>query len=335
MQRRRLLRGWPTAAQLLLASAVCPSLAAAQTWADQRSTPALRELASIDRTGEPNWLFGAEDVAGDGLNAFREAEQAADVRSAYLTTDRRRLWVRVYVSSPAAPLALAVFAFIDVDRDPATGGSANAPEVAPVLSTGAATSGYDLVLEMRPEPAQARIFRFSEANDEFEPIDDLEPFDLVAEHGTDLDPLRLVALENGYLQLTLDLAPLGLRAACDADFLFRSSGGMGLSDLDVGAAGPCLARDDNDNGLADVAETDAVCTTDEQCPADGACQDGQCRAPDVVVGPGELVQGGALSCDLSLPGSRRPGAWLLLGLVFTPVIRRVRAGVRRRRCTPS
>lgn len=328
--RRAVLRRPPS---LVLAGVIFPALANAQTWADERTTPALSELVSVDRTGEPSWLFGAEDIAGDGLNQFEPAEQSADVRSAYVTTDSRRLWTRVYVSSQEPPEELAVFAFVDTDRDPRTGGSSSAPEVDPALETQPRVGGYELVLEMRAAPAVGRAYRFSSANDEFEEIADLEPLELSAETGTHLDPLRLGAPENGYVQLALTLAPVGLAVTCEADFLFRSSGGMGIADLDVGVAGPCVPRDDNDNGLADVAETDAACTTDDQCPADGVCREGRCQPPaavagpgEVVVGPGEVVQGGALSCEIvNSARSPRPRAWLLLALALGVGLRRARS----------
>jgi hypothetical protein len=298
----------------------------------------LRELVSVDRTGEPNWLFGSEDISGDGLNRFDAAEQSADVRSAYVTTDRRKLWARVHVSSQEVPAELAVFAFVDTDRNPATGGSASAPEVDPALDTQPRVGGYEFVLEMRAAPATAALFRFSEANGVFEEIADREPLEIIAETGTHLDPLRLGAPENGYVQATLTFQPLGLAATCDANFLFRSVGSMGIADLDVGVVGPCVPRDDNDNGLSDVAETDAACTTDDQCPADGVCRDGQCEPPARVeepgeavgVAPGEVVQGGAFSCEIVDPRPRRSSTWLLLALALGVGLRRATARRTRR-----
>jgi hypothetical protein len=282
----------------------------------------LRELVSIDQTGEPNWLFGSEDVADDGLATFRDAEQSADVRSAYATTDRERLWLRVYVSSQQAPTELAVFAFIDADRDAATGGSARAPDIDPVLDTGPSTRGYELALEVRAGAGLSNVYRHDEANDVFEAIDDLEALDMVTDSGNDLDPLRLGSPQNGYLQVALDLMPLSLRVSCDVDFLFRSSAGMDIADRDVGAIGPCVPADENENGLADLAETDAACTSDEQCPARGACRGGQCRAPELVVDPGEVVQGGALSCEMTSSRASWPHAWLIVGLALSAALRR-------------
>ena len=121
---------------------------------------------------------------------------------------------------------------------------------------------------------------------------------------------------------------------------------MGIADLVVGVAGPCVPRDDNDNGLADIAETDAACTTDDQCPADGVCRDGQCEPParvvepgdgasqpgEVVLEPGDVVQGGAFSCEIIDPRSKRSGAWLMLALALGAGLRRMKGiGSRRGR----
>ena len=251
VNRRRLERLAPYAAAIFWA--FYSSLAQAQTWADERTTPALRELVSVDSTGEPNWLFGAEDVAGDGLGTFGAAEQAGDVRSAYAATDRNRLWVRTYVSSETAPPGLVLYVFIDTDRDTATGGSANAPELDPLFNSDPSPGGYEVVLEIQDSETLENVWRWSEANQEFEALPGLESFDAAIEAGTDLDPLRLGSPPNGYLQAALDFARLELAVSCDVNFLFRSNAGMGLADRDVGAAGPCVPGDSNDNGVADLA----------------------------------------------------------------------------------
>ncbi|HWO11923.1 MAG TPA: hypothetical protein VNN80_20660, partial [Polyangiaceae bacterium] len=86
------------------------------SWTGNRTTPRVTDLAVIDRTGEPGWLFGREDVAGDGLERFEAAERALDLRSAYVNSDGERLWVRAYVSSEQAPdTSLRVYVFIDND----------------------------------------------------------------------------------------------------------------------------------------------------------------------------------------------------------------------------
>jgi hypothetical protein len=308
--------------------------AGAQTWVHQRTTPALSQLVAVDQTGEPSWLFGSEDLAGDGTATFNAAEQAADVRSAYAATDDHRLWLRVYVSARTAPEALRVFVFVDTDDDTTTGGPASAPEVDPSLDADAtAGSGYEMVLAWtgasflgawRWTPGTGNGSNASA----YQPLANLEPLHAETERGIDLDPLRLNAAENGYVQLALDLEPIQLSVSCDAQLLFRSSSGT-LRDRDLGRAGPCVPGDANDNEVADVAEPDASCMTDSQCPAGGSCRDGKCVAPEFVLAPGEQVQGGALTCGVSAPLGARPRWFALaaLGAVLgASRLRRVRRG---------
>jgi hypothetical protein len=324
--------------------------AGAQTWADQRTTPGTSELVAVDKTGEPSWLFGSEDVANDGTGTFNAAEQAADVRSAYAATDDRRLWLRVYVSARTAPEALRVFAFIDTDDNPATGGPAQAPEVDPSLDADAAAgSGYEIALAWTGT-SFVGAWRWTPGNGNgsnasaYRPLADLEPLHAVTEGGTDLDPLKLNAAANGYVQLALDIEPIQLSVRCDANLLFRSTSGS-LRDRDLGRAGPCVPGDANDNGLADVAEPDDSCTTDSQCPAGGSCkdakcvapafvlapgcQDANCVAPEFVLAPGEQVQGGALTCGVSAPLGAHP-RWFAVAalgvLLGASRLRRLRRG---------
>jgi hypothetical protein len=314
---------------LALATLSLASLAQAQSWAHERSTPTLRELVAVDATGEPGWLFGAEDVARDGLNAFGAAEQARDLRSVYAAMDREQLWLRVYVSDAAAPQDLRVHVFIDSDQDPATGGPARLPDVDGAPDADSSDGGYDAALELQAGRALVEAWRWNDAGRSFEPLADTAELQSSTELGSDLDPLRLRMPRNGYLQATLRFDPLDLSRRCDVDLLVRSSDELGQGDLDVGGLGPCVPGDRNENGLADVAEIEAACTTDDQCPAAGACVEGQCRAPDLVLSTGERVQGGALTCGL-VPGAStglgRSGLWAvgLLGVLFAS-LRRARA----------
>ena len=79
----------------------CAPSAWGATWTNPQG-PRLGQIFAIDTTGEPNWIYGAEDVLGDGLGMFTAAEQALDLRTAYASTDATKLWTRVYVSSAAA-----------------------------------------------------------------------------------------------------------------------------------------------------------------------------------------------------------------------------------------
>jgi hypothetical protein len=301
--------------------------ASAQTWAGTRSTPSLRELVVVDRTGEPRWLFGAEDVAGDGPGTFNDAEQAADVRSGYAATDAERLWLRVYVSADTAPEQLQAFVFVDIDNDATTGGPGNAPEIDATLDATTAPGGYEFVLGFNAERFLG-AWRWEQAPSRFAAVNDLAPLEAATQAGVDLDPLRLNGLRNGYLQADLKFVPLELSVSCEANLLFRSTSGT-LVDRDLGRAGPCRPGDANDNDVADVAESNDPCDTDDQCPAGGSCRNGRCEVapggPEAtaseafVLEPGEAVQGGALTCDSSaapMPASRQWFGLAALGLLF-------------------
>lgn len=54
------------------------SSARAQTWAEARTTPVLGEIVAIDATGEAGWLYGFEDLAGDG-ETFKQQEKSIDI----------------------------------------------------------------------------------------------------------------------------------------------------------------------------------------------------------------------------------------------------------------
>jgi hypothetical protein len=305
--------------------------ASAATWTENRTTPAVSELVAVDQTGEAAWLFGSEDIAGDGANAFGDAEQAADVRSAYAATRGKRLWLRMYVSARTAPTALKAFVFVDADDDVRTGGPARAPEIDSSLDADSSPGGYDDALAWTGT-GLIGAWRWQAGNGmgngngnmgSYLALTDLEPLHAQTELGTDLDPLRLNAPQNGYVQLAVDLEPIHLGVRCEAQLLFRSISGN-LRDRDVGSAGPCIPGDQDGNGVADVAEPDASCTSDEQCPADGKCTDGRCVAPDGVLAPdgaltpdgvlasGDVVQGGAFTCaSARVPAG--PTRWLGLG----------------------
>src|SRR5690348_17350943 len=100
----------------------CAQVSFAATWTTG-TTPHLGQIFAVDTTGESGWLFGSEDVLGDGLQNFTPAEQALDLRTAYASTDATQLWTRIYLSSQAqADPTLVVFVFVDSDSNSATGG---------------------------------------------------------------------------------------------------------------------------------------------------------------------------------------------------------------------
>ncbi len=308
------------AAKWLITAALLGAVrgASAQTWPSGGTTPTLRDLVSVDQTGEANWLFGREDVAGDGLQTFAPAERALDVRSVYAELRGRRLALRAYVSSDAAPVELRVYAFIDADRDADSGGPASAPEIDAALDGASNELGYEVVVGMRREPELPNVWRWQEPGQRYEPVEELDELELVIEAGADRDPLDIGEPPNGYLQATFDPRPLDVSGTCAVELLIRASDGLEGGDSDVGERGPCRPGDSDANGVADIAEIDAGCDSDEQCPAGGSCVEGVCRSPELVLGAGEVVRGGAFACSAGSAPRSAASAWLagLAALAF-------------------
>jgi OmpA-OmpF porin, OOP family len=257
--------------------------AEAATWADERTTPHLSDLVAIDRTGEADWLFGPEDVQGDGLATFTPAERAIDLRSAYVALEDERLWLRAYVSSEQAPDArLRVYFFIDTDDDRETGGNAAAPEIDGAFTADVSRGGFDVVIGMQADTAALVVWEWREQDAEYALVP-LAPLAATAEAGVDVDPLRVFADSHGYLQASLSAERVDLSPTCDARLLVRASAGDGGADLDVGALESCAGsgRDEDDNGVVDLVEvgTEASCQRDDQCPAEGLCITGRCLYP--------------------------------------------------------
>lgn len=264
--------------------------AAAATWADERTTPHLRDLVVIDRTGEAGWLFGPEDVAGDGIGTFSESERVVDLRSVYAARGAERLWLRAYVSSEQAPGDdLRVFVFIDTDDDPRSGGSAVAPEIDAAFTSDASRGGYDRVIGMQAGTTLAAVWAWRDEDGEYA-LETPAPLAALAESGVDVDPLRLFGDGHGYLQASLDAGPLDVAPTCDARLLVRSSVEGGAADLDVGQLQPCASVDADDNGVIDVIEApDGACERDAQCPARGLCIDGRCSYPSQCRGEADCA----------------------------------------------
>jgi Cys-rich repeat protein len=248
------------------------------TWSGGRTTPALREVVAIDATGEPNWPYGAEDVAGDGLGSFQPAEQSIDVRTAYAAADPQNFWARIYVSSAAPPGAnLHGFVFIDSDRNAATGGTAVAPEINAKLTNDPSPGGYEHVLEVGGNGAALQLWTWQGA--QYAATVTRPAPRIAGEGGADTDPIRLLAVTHGYIQASIDLAAVDLTGPCNANLFVRTvndTPALGAGDLDVGRVDSCVAADADRNGVPDVIVPPGGCTSDAQCPAGGICQAGKC-----------------------------------------------------------
>jgi hypothetical protein len=263
----------------ILAALTIPTSALGATWARGRTTPSLRQVVAVDKTGETRWIYGQEDVAGDGLASFTPREQSIDIRTAYATTDPTTFWVRAYVSEEnAAGSDMIVFAFIDADANPLTGGKASAPEIHPLLTTDPSAGGYEYVIGIRGNGTIEGLWEWRAGQTQYVVIPPGQG-SRGAEAGRDLDPIRIGRRQHGYVQATVDLATIGLAPACGANLFFRSvntAQGLGNGDLDVGQLGPCIPVDHNGDHVPDVIDPPAGCAHDDECPEDGVCQDGRC-----------------------------------------------------------
>ncbi len=252
--------------------------AAAQTWVGPRTTPGLGELFAIDKTGEPNWPYGQEDVAGDGLATFKQQEQSIDIRTAYAATDANRLWLRVYVSDSASPGGnVTAYFFIDSDNNSNTGGSAAATSIEAKFTSDSSPGGYEYVLGVRGNGSVTGLWRWQTPQNQWTTVQ-LNPNQSAAESGTDLDPIRLDGDTHGYLQGAINLTAVNLTSACDAQLYVRSVNdvaALGAGDLEVGQVGSCVPATGS-NGVPGVLQPPGGCTSNNQCPAGGVCVSGKC-----------------------------------------------------------
>lgn len=274
------MKGSCTTGLLIVAAIVAiPTPASAQTWAGARQAPALTELFAIDATGETGWLYGQEDVAGDGVGSFKQQEQSIDIRTAYASTDAQRFWFRVYVSDTQTPGGnVSAYVFIDADKNASTGGSAAASAVDAKFTTDASPGGYEFIFGVRGNASVLGVWEWRTQQADWS-SKQVNPTQATAEAGAFLDPVRLNGDQHGYLQGAVDLGVVGLTTTCTANLYVRTTNetaSLGAGDLEVGQVGSCIPADGNNNGVPDPVEPTAGCTTDAQCANGGLCVNGKC-----------------------------------------------------------
>ncbi len=263
---------------ILAAAAIvgAPAAAEAATWVMNRTTPRLNEIVGIDKTGEMNWLYGQEDVLGDGLNMFGQQEQSIDLRTAYAATDMTRFWVRVYVSDQNAVGGnVTVFVFIDADKNPATGGKTNSTVLSPAFTTDVSPGGYEYVIGLRGNGMISNIWQWRAMTSTYMTVNTM-PMDAIGETGHDLDPIRINADQHGYVQGDVALGLVGLTPPCDANLYVRSANQTGASDLDMSFSTSCVPADANGDKIPDILVPPTGCTSNPQCPQGGVCTNGAC-----------------------------------------------------------
>ena len=254
--------------------------ASAATWS-QGTTPRLGQIFSIDKTGETSWIYGAEDVWGDGLPTFLVPEQQRDLRTAYAAADQSRFWARVYVSNASAiDTSVTVYVFIDADKNTATGGGTVSSVLSPQFTTESSPRGYEYVLGLAGNGTIAAVWTWQQSTQSYVTVA-TQPNDTAAETGQDIDPIRIGAGDHGYVQGNVLLSIVGLTPTCDANLYVRSAASSGPSDLDMSVSTTCVPA--QTNGIPTILIPPAGCTSDAQCPQGGVCSNGQCvLAPTCV-----------------------------------------------------
>lgn len=253
--------------------------AVAQSWPGGATRPLLLEIGAVDASGESGWLFGAEDVAGDGLDRFTAAEQSIDFRTVYAAARGQDLWLRAYVSSTARVGDVRLFVFVDGDRSATTGGSAAATDLDSRFVSDPTNGGYEYAFAVDAAETVVGAWAWSEETSAFEAFD---LTDVEVEAGTDIDPIRIGQDTRAYLQLRVPLTSVGLTGACEAPLFVRSvnetPASLGDGDLDVGLL-RCVPEGASDREPPAPLASAADCTEDAQCPGDGLCVEGRCVAP--------------------------------------------------------
>lgn len=262
----------------------------AATWT-AGTTPGLGQIFAVDPTGESGWLFGAEDVFGDGLQNFTAAEQALDLRTAYASTDATQLWTRVYLSSPAqADPTLVAFVFIDADRDTASGGGTSSTTLSPAFTSEHSPGGYEYVVGIGggtlPRVWQWQAPSWVEQT--------LTATQGAVETGTDVDPIRIGTAAHAYVQSRVNLSVVGLTQACDANLYVRSARTTGASDLDMTYSTSCVPA--KSSGVPSIVVVSG-CTSDAQCPENGVCDNGQCGIAPPCVSSADCAAGDTCTTD--------------------------------------
>jgi hypothetical protein len=276
-------------AALVLGLGLMSHPARAQTWAASRQHPTLREVVAVDQTGETGWLWGREDLAGDGLETFGAPEQAIDGRAVYVTTEGGRLWIRMTLSATSAPEGNLVFyLFIDTDRDSSKGRTAAAPEIDPAFTNDPTDGGYEHVVAVRGDGSLDSLWSLSNGN-VFAPVT-LNTDEVIVERGRAVDPLRIGTNERGYLQAAIQLARVGINSQCEARFFVRATNDnavLGKGDLDIGRFEGCLASDENRDAVPDPLEPTYECSNVIECAGDAVCWNGRCWVAPTCIDAGD------------------------------------------------
>jgi hypothetical protein len=262
---------------LLVLSSARP--AAAQSWSGLFPRPALFQISSVDRSGEPAFPYGREDVAGDGLAMFGEDEAGSDLRSVYVDSDASRLWLRAYLAGTSAPApTLRSFFFVDSDARAGTGGPAQGAELDEALTEDPTRGGYEHALGVDGAGTVLGVFDWDPAMRRWTENTSYRPPDVRTETGVDVDPLVFASAQHAYVQLSVAHSLSGLSQSCGGTLFVRVSNALSptrtLAD-DAPDAFACIAARD-DYGDPVILQPPEGCSGDDQCPGGGVCRDDVC-----------------------------------------------------------
>lgn len=252
-------------------------VAHAQSWSASRTRPLLRQLVSVDGTGESVWPYGGEDLAGDGLQNFADDEAGTDLRTVYADADDRRVWLRAYLAGDESPTAgLTVYFFADTDDRDQTGGPAFGAPLSPGFTMDPTPGGYERAVGVRGDGTLLGVWNWESKSDSWKALNPRKD-EVIVELGRDEDPIRIGLRAHGYVQVDLVHELSGLDASCTGNLFVRTW---------QDAAPARTFGDDDREAFACRPTTDAYgdpsvirsveCKSDQDCTNDGRCRDEVC-----------------------------------------------------------
>ncbi len=265
---------------LMFSSLAATGSANAQSWSGGRANPLLRQIAAVDASGESGWIYGQEDVAGDGATLMAN-EAGTDIRTVYADSDAQRLWLRAYMIAQAAPLTnLVAYFFIDTDARDDTGGAPLGGPGWPAFRADPMLRGFERAIGVRiePEPALPSVIGAWNWDGQAWTAIAVEQDAVRAEAGQSRDPLQIGPSDfpRAYVQVDALHAVSGLNASCGGNLLVRT--------FYEQQAPPRAFGDDSASfacrpGLDPYGDPEIIrvdCSADAECPNGGRCRDGVC-----------------------------------------------------------
>ena len=254
------------------------SAASAQTWTSASGRPPLWQIIAVDRSGETGWLFGAEDIAGDGATKFEADEAATDLRSVYADADRNRVWIRAYLAATGNVSAGQVtFFFIDTDLRSETGGGADAKDLRKEFESDPSEGGYERAIGVSADGKLIGAWQWDAAGKRWMALmPSANAIQIEVDH--DQDALRSAGNDHAYVQIAIEHSVSGLDAACKGRIFVRTW----LDDApkkrsfgdDVLSAAACRPELDG-YGDPKILRT-GDCDADKDCVAGGHCREQIC-----------------------------------------------------------